>query len=88
MWPSASTFRLRWHPWVKLELCKAISDSFSDKLAIKVVELERSEKSRTVAMVEVATLAGSIPVLRSERVNEMETSVLKEARLEEHIGGL
>ncbi|XP_019232313.1 PREDICTED: myosin heavy chain, clone 203-like [Nicotiana attenuata] len=58
------------------------------ELSAKVEELNRAEKGRMAAMAEVAALEDALRVCRSERDNEVETSALKVARLEERMQGL
>lgn len=59
----------------------------SDEVVEKKEELEKVESARLVATAKVAALEYSIRVLRSERVNDMETTTLREARLGERLGG-
>ncbi|XP_070013422.1 uncharacterized protein [Nicotiana sylvestris] len=58
------------------------------ELSAKAEELSHAEKGRMAAMAEAVALEDSLRVCRSEQANEVETSALKVARLEERIQGL
>ncbi|XP_019257855.1 PREDICTED: PERQ amino acid-rich with GYF domain-containing protein 2-like [Nicotiana attenuata] len=69
----------------------ALSAEWTEKVAElekKVAEMERPENARVSALARVAALEDTIRVLRSERESERETTMLREARLEERIGEL
>ncbi|XP_019230612.1 PREDICTED: BICD family-like cargo adapter 1 [Nicotiana attenuata] len=72
----------------ELEQSSIRANDLSDELTEKTVELERAEEARTMTLVRVAALEEVIRVLRSERASEAKTAMLREARVDERIGGL
>ncbi|XP_070017795.1 uncharacterized protein [Nicotiana sylvestris] len=68
---------------LSVELAKKVTE-----LERKAVELDMIEKAQAAALARVEASEDSIRVLRSERATERKTTALKEARLDERIGGL
>lgn len=73
---------------VKFEKIEARVVDLRAELSTRVAELNLAERTRMAAMAEAATLEGTLSVCRSERANEVDTSTLKVARLEERVESL
>lgn len=69
----------------ELEECEFKADALSGEVAERAADLEKAELARSGAIRKMEALEIVIHVLRSERENVVETSKLKEKRLDERI---
>ncbi|XP_070017954.1 uncharacterized protein [Nicotiana sylvestris] len=72
----------------ELEQSSIKANNLSDEVIEKVLELEKAEKTRVTDLVKVVALEDAIRVLQFEQMNDAEMVALREARLDERIGGL